>query len=313
MSRRGPTLLLAAVLATGAILAAVVVAVGSRQPAPPEAARPSPPDARLEADLRRQHEAIAELRAAVARLEEQVGKLAAGLELAPPPPAEAPEPDPANADGLSSGSPALEAAASWLRSFLPPDRVDLSPEEAAHLRELELHGAEVTDADLEHLAALTNLRSLSLRETAVTDAGLGHLQRLSRLESLDLRGEKVQGPGLRHLPSGLLDLDLSDTKVSTSRLAHLPRLPSLESLDLNRLPIDDAAIEILRSYPSLRRLELDGTAVTDAGLRRLLEVNPALERIEVRGTAVTRAAILELSEAYPGLTVVHDSAGPPGF
>jgi hypothetical protein len=106
------------------------------------------------------------------------------------------------------------------------------------------------------------------------DAGLVHLSGLA-LSSLNLRGTGVTAYGTGSLPSGSLEaLHLTDTKVSGEELFRLPPMPRFAVLKLNFLEIDDASIEALCLYPSLRHVELDQTAVSDAGLRRLLALNP---------------------------------------
>ena len=173
-----------------------------------------------------------------------------------------------------------------LRAAPVPEAVVPEPEpdpaaEAEDPRDLDLRGAEVTDADLERLPAFAGMRSLSLRET------------------------KVMGPGLRYLPASLESLDLTDTKVTQDALIRLPWLPSLVSLDLNRLLLDDGVVEALGRIASLRKIELDGTGITDEGVRRLLELNPALERLELRGTPTTIPGLRKLAEAHPELTIVR--------
>jgi hypothetical protein len=108
-------------------------------------------------------------------------------------------------------------------------------------------------------------------------------------------------------------LDLTDTLVREDALYRLPRFSALSSLDINRLPVGDGVGEALARQPLLRKLELDGTGITDVGLRRLLELNPNLERIELRGTQVTFAAAKELAEAHPRLTIVQEFGGLGGL
>ena len=64
---------------------------------------------------------------------------------------------------------------------------------------LNLAGTSVKDADLKHLAQLTNLTSLHLEKTAITDAGIAHLKDLPNLQYLNLYGTKVSDAGLGHL------------------------------------------------------------------------------------------------------------------
>ena len=76
---------------------------------------------------------------------------------------------------------------------------------------VDLHETEVTDADLERLAALVELRALELGFTQVKGPGLAHLKPLSRLEYLDLGGPHLEASfiePLKQLPNlQLLQLD----------------------------------------------------------------------------------------------------------
>lgn len=262
-------------------------------------------DARLEplaARLRQDEDHIAALEARIAELEERLGALAS-TQAAPDAVPSVAEVEPPDGEPDAASAPDLDAAA-WLEKLFPERFASLSGVEARYLRDLDLRDTRMTGADLEHLAALTSLRSLSLRGTALSDADLVHLQGLGQLRTLELRGTAITGAGLSYLPPGLEELDLTDTRLTEENLYRLPRLPALRSIDLNRLPLGDAAVEVLGRYPSLRMVELDSTGITDAGLRRLLELNPALERLELRGAKTTPATIRELAEAYPGLTSV---------
>ncbi|MGH7134896.1 MAG: hypothetical protein ACREHD_04100, partial [Pirellulales bacterium] len=52
------------------------------------------------------------------------------------------------------------------------------------VEELDLHGAEISDSDLERLSALPRLKTLSLAQTFVSDGGLATLALLKSLEEL---------------------------------------------------------------------------------------------------------------------------------
>ncbi len=317
MSTSVRPLVFAAAAASGAVIgAAIVIAFAfshARGPAPKagtlESPAPVTAEGRLEEELRRRDELISALQARVAEVEGRIGELTVELRAARQPAEEAMEAETEAGERSSAASLKLQGATSWLVRLIPARFTGLTPEEAERLRELDLRDLGITDADLEHLEALSSLRALSLRGTAVTGAGLIHIQGLDRLQTLELRGTKVTGPGLEHLPAGIEALDLTDSLVSQDGLRLLPRLPSLRTLDLNRLALGDAAVEVLARYPSLRQVELDSTAITDDGIRRLLEIKPALERVELRGTMTTAALLRELSEAHPGLTIVRES--PP--
>lgn len=222
---------------------------------------------------------------------------------------------PANSEGDPETDP-LEAlipnrdedVVEWLRRVLPDKFADLTAFEIRNLADLNLGGADITDADLALLASLPNLRNLGLRGTKIGDTGLAALRGLDQLESLVLRGTQVTGWGMQNLPTQSLEaLHLCGSQVTGADLVHLPPMPNLRVLKLNFLEVEDPVVEILGSYPTLRHIELDRSALTDSGLRRLLALNPALERIELRNTSVTADGAQALADAYPGCELVLDS------
>lgn len=217
---------------------------------------------------------------------------------APQAPAEEKKPDPAPT--------ARETNLAWLRRVLPERYGTLDDAALFALEELDLRGAAITDEDLQRLALFPNLARLSLRGTAISDAGLAALTGLP-LASLDLRGTAVSGNGFALLPTTRLEaLHLTDTKVTEADLARLPSLPLLKTLKLNFLALSDLSIETLAAQPNLRHVELDGTQLSDEGLRRLLELLPAVTRVEARNTHVSSALAAELATTRPGLEIVLD-------
>ena len=93
--------------------------------------------------------------------------------------------------------------------------------------------AEVTDAHLVHLKALTSLQHLDLSITQVTDAGLEHLKGMTSLRVLYLERTWVGDAGLEYLKG----------------------LTSLRVLNLGRTPFTDAGVnELKKALPKCRIL-----------------------------------------------------------
>lgn len=218
-----------------------------------------------------------------------------------------PGPNPTDAQTATPApSPDTSPAGVWLRRLFPERFAALTPAALHALAELDLRGAEFADADLAHVADLPSLTTLHLRGTAVTDAGVVKLA-ATRLQTLALRGTQVTEANLSSLPATLRHLDLTDTRAGVDTCRLLRPLPDLHTLDLNRLPLTDASLEALPPLPSLRHIELDGTRVTEQGVRRLLERFPSLQRIEARHLDLAAETRAELARRFPDLEVV--SAG----
>ena len=65
------------------------------------------------------------------------------------------------------------------------------------VRVVHLSRTNVRDADLAHLAALSDLEDLQLTGTPITDAGLVHLKQLTRLTKLNVTGTAVTEQGVK--------------------------------------------------------------------------------------------------------------------
>jgi uncharacterized membrane protein len=93
---------------------------------------------------------------------------------------------------------------------------------------------------------------------------------------------------------------LQDTQFGDQQLAALsPIAAALHRLDLGGTAITDAGLVQVRKMDALRRLQLDATAITDAGLVHL-EPLTQLESLNLHTTAVTDAG-LEPLRALPRL------------
>lgn len=262
-------------------------------------------EAELEQSLQQRELEIDALRAEVNRLQNSIAKVRTPYE----PPAAVTAEVPIAGDPTARPKPttAIDGAVAFLRAALPDRFANLTTEQAAALTELDLRDAKVTDDALALVASLPSLQNLCLRGTEVTDAGLAHLRGMTQLAALDLRGTAITGAGVSQLPSlGLTALHLTDTHVTGDDLHWFPTMPNLRTLKVNRLTLGDAAIGDLALFPSVQHLEMDGTAISDVGLRQLLAQNPALQRIELRSTAVSPDAIRELRSAYPNVELVQD-------
>lgn len=151
------------------------------------------------------------------------------------------------------------------------------------LERLSLAEAELPKANLKVLAKSKRLESLNLERSSVTDEQLKGLADLATLQSLNVASTNVTGEGLQHLPSNLQSLNVSifggrkDMKPISSEI----RLEGLAGL-LN-----------------LRDLRLDGRAVTNADLKRLVVLKKLLEKLDLSRTKVTEEGVADLKRELP--------------
>ncbi len=147
------------------------------------------------------------------------------------------------------------------------------------LERLWLDHTQITDNGLAHLVQLTNLQSLSLYGTAVTDEGLVHLKGLTNLKDLSLYDTKVTDVGL----AVLKDLELVDFTIPSAAKTdlglknYLASLKPPSQLHLGEWKITDTGLIHLKQLVNLKRLDLIGTKVTDAGVADLQMALPNCE------------------------------------
>jgi len=204
-------------------------------------------------------------------------------------------------------------------------------------RSITLLGRNVTDTDLEPLAAFPDLEFLEFRFTGVTGPGLVHLRGLSRLHTLILDTTPVTDAGLAcledlkelvnlELPyckqvtdtgvaylkglTRLRGLKLCDTQVTDTGLSFLEALTDLEELDLHLTPITDAGLVHLRRLTRLRELDLSHTHVTDAGLKHLEELTGLVE-LKLEETKVGHSGVEALRRCLPRVWVIYGPESAP--
>ena len=84
-----------------------------------------------------------------------------------------------------------------------------------------------------------------------------------------------------------------DVPVRDADLEPLDSFPSLRSLTLTETQISDAGLQRLGKYAELRSLCLEGTRISDTGLEYLRELT-SLERLNLRATVITDVGLAHL-------------------
>lgn len=166
------------------------------------------------------------------------------------------------------------------------------------LEEMTLQGNNFTDEGLKHLREMKQLRSLwlGLSQTQFTDAGLVHLTELENLDALGLQGSAITDAGLVHIKnlSNLRELYLSMPKLAVERW------------------ITDNSLPLLTSFQRMERLSLQGTHITDEGVRRLGKL-PALKALTLSSPLLSVALEDQLKRDHPNVRfrlMVDSEHGP---
>ena len=177
------------------------------------------------------------------------------------------------------------------------------------LERLHLRRTFISNEGLAKLAALKNLKTLMIRDTLVDNDGAVYLAQFPELEVLDLHENLIGDAAAEHIRKldKLEELGLKATKMTSAGLRQLTGMPSLKSLLLAGCPaVDDSAGDALLSFPKIELLDLQGTAITDAFVDRLITRLPQLthlQRVQLTNTSVSAAAVERLRKAGGKLAV----------
>lgn len=112
-------------------------------------------------------------------------------------------------------------------NFGPVDVTDSDLQDIAALSSLRTliiaHGRHVTDNGVRSITGLADLSQIELSGCSVSDEALLYISQLGKLETLDLHYNSVGDAGLEHLRqlSGLRELNMLDTNVSAAGVAAL--------------------------------------------------------------------------------------------
>ena len=117
----------------------------------------------------------------------------------------------------------------------------------------------------------------------------------SEVLTLQVSGDAIDDAWLLGLPPcrRIESLRVFNSRVTGVGLTKLRSFPTLRSLNLDDVPINDADVSAFPALPELRSLSLVGTQVTDAGLVSL-KSRTNLKMLFLRNTQITDAGLISL-------------------
>jgi len=175
------------------------------------------------------------------------------------------------------------------------------------LESVDVGSAMVTDVGVERLASLPNLKALTIGGNELGDTGLQALRQMPGLTYLDLSGRQGTDSNvwaismsdrglealltlkeLRELRVGCTSIGVgtegtryatvSAMSVTVRWLERMKTLPKLEKLRMQGCSrVDDEAVRVLSTFPSLREADLKGTGVTEKGIAILRTSKPKVQ------------------------------------
>jgi hypothetical protein len=177
------------------------------------------------------------------------------------------------------------------------------------LRSLSLfYCGQIGDEGMKHVKELAGLEELVLNSTGVGDSGLGELKGLKKLRSLSLAGCIRVTDKATETIGGFTDLEeLSlPSTVTEKGVKNLKGLKKLTSLYIGGARLTDAAVkDIADNMPELVSLELgafDGTNITDSAVPDLARLTK-LKSLGIQGSKITDTGLKSLKDKLPGCTI----------
>jgi hypothetical protein len=192
----------------------------------------------------------------------------------------------------------------WLREILAERRgltvAEITDQYLREIKQLNLEGCDVSDADCESLAKLKNLTKLWLNGNHITDAGCDSLAKLENLTLLSLDNNKITDAGCDSLAKleNLTLLSLDNNKITDAGCDSLAKLENLTYLSLSDSAITDAGCYSLAKLENLTYLVLNGNQITDEGCHSLAKLEN-LKYLLLSNNQITDAANQKLRESLP--------------
>lgn len=151
------------------------------------------------------------------------------------------------------------------------------------LRQLDIHGTNITDRGLRQLSGMQHLQRL-MAPGNLTNGGLGAIVQLKSLTGLRLYNNRLTDRGIRLLAQlpHLKELNLFGQRLTDEALSYLPDLTELEYLSLGpgTEPFSVKGFAAIARIPKLKTLWIDTNQCTDEQLEQLAG-HLTLERLSV--------------------------------
>jgi len=151
----------------------------------------------------------------------------------------------------------------------------------SQLRELQLHNS-LDDSGMSNVAELPLLKALVVSKSNITDHGIWYLEELQTLEQIELEDLKISTDSIQYLKRlpRLTELNIINADLSDSWDLRPGDFASLAELSLRGKTIDDRIAGEVAKITGLKRLTVEGNAMTMEGFSRLATM-PSLHTLSV--------------------------------
>lgn len=158
----------------------------------------------------------------------------------------------------------------------------------------------MTAADLKEVALLPNLVELGAQSASISCSAVDAILRAPKLQKLDLEDSNFDDVMAEQISNSatIEELDVAGTSISRRGLERICSMPKLRSLDIWALALSADDLGLLTRIPNLEYLSLGHHELKSRDVLPVLEALPSLKRLWLDGVALSSAEVSQLEERY---------------
>lgn len=166
------------------------------------------------------------------------------------------------------------------------------------IQSVGFRGTQVQNADLAHIAHMTDLQELHMERTAIGDEGLREIQHINTLEYLDINRTQVTSAGVDYITgnTGMEILRITGIPLTDENMADFAPMTEIRLFESWRNEITDEGLAHMAGWTDLRTANLEDTQITSQGIAYLADL-PHLYRINAQDTRLDDEALAILSQS----------------
>lgn len=172
-----------------------------------------------------------------------------------------------------------------------------------------MSGGEITADGLESLVG-KNVRKLKIHYTPLDEKFAETISKLKELDRLDLREKSVDDDVVCHLTGlpKLNELLLKEARITKVGVQHIvSNFPQLGSVEITDDPnFDDECFFLLKGLKNLRRVHIDGTAVTEDAILSFLNTQKKIEDLGIADLHLDDQFVAKLPTNLQGLDLSYN-------
>ena len=189
----------------------------------------------------------------------------------------------------------------WVQSLMGPDFHSFL--DRTVIAGVTMNGTSIDDSDVKALIGLLDIETLELEDSRISEAALQSIVQLPSLKTLNLSSTPIQAIDQLHSLPRLEHLNISYSKVRDGQLAPLAEFKALRRANLAGLQMTDAGVPALGQCVNLEELNISGAALGPKGLEPLHALK-GLKQLILRSSQVAPEDLRQFSTAVPDCKVL---------